>query len=291
MKVSLAQLKAVVAVYQTRSIVKAAEILNITQPAVTTRIKNIEEISGSVLFDRSNQMMPTQKCRQIIKMAEEYIYLNAKIAEFVSDKISIDLIFRIGVSETIAQYWLSDFVKKMHEYFPHLTVEITVENSENLENMLIKSEIDIAILMGPIVGVSIRNIFLNPVEMSWYCPKKIENTPDLNNFPVITFPIKYQPFLKLKNSLFSLYGSDVKIYTSNSISAALRLISDGFAVGALPSIPLINAQLKKFELELPLYELNFTISFLESGNIDLKSEIARIAKQTENNIYNSYKDL
>ena len=59
MNFTLDQLRAFLEISHAGGVRKAAERLNITQPAVTARLKALEDTLGTELFDRSAGMMLT----------------------------------------------------------------------------------------------------------------------------------------------------------------------------------------------------------------------------------------
>ncbi|GAR25902.1 HTH-type transcriptional regulator TfdS [Salmonella enterica] len=61
MKHELSSMKAFVALAETTSFNKAAKSLNITQPALTRRIKNMEDDLHTLLFERTTRTVTLTK--------------------------------------------------------------------------------------------------------------------------------------------------------------------------------------------------------------------------------------
>ncbi len=61
MNFTLDQLRAFLAVAETGGVRKAADALNLTQPAVTARVKALEDAVGEELFDRADKMALTRR--------------------------------------------------------------------------------------------------------------------------------------------------------------------------------------------------------------------------------------
>ena len=148
---NLDQLRAFLAVVRHGGVNKAAGSLNLTQPAVTTRIKRLEEALGTELFERSPGRLKLTKRGELLQtFAEQFERLSDKVEETVVSREGIDRHLRIGASETIAQCWLPDLVAALRADFPNLIVEINVDISVNLRAGLLDREIDLALLLGPI---------------------------------------------------------------------------------------------------------------------------------------------
>jgi DNA-binding transcriptional LysR family regulator len=238
-RLNLDQLRAFLAVVRTGAIRKAAELLNITQPAVTTRIKNLEATLGADLFERSSSgMRLTKRGDLLVRYAEQIEQLAELVGKDVMDPVGVEGHLRLGVSETIAQCWLPDFVAELHRRFPTLEIEINVDISINLRNDLLNREIDLAILLGPISEYSVDNVDLPAFDLQWYCAIDAEEPEDgpagLLRKPVITYARNTRPYRELKAKLFEHMGPAVSTFPSSSLSACFRLVEAGLGVAALP---------------------------------------------------------
>ena len=160
----LDQLQTLVAVSRYESVSKAAHALNLTQPAVTTRIKSLEDTLGLQIFERDSKgMRLTKRGSMLLQFAEQFQHLSDLLEERVVDPQSVNQLLRIGVSETVAQSWLPDFIGALRVIYPNLKVEISVDISINLRDQLLGREIDLAVLLGPISDYTIDNIPLPSV--------------------------------------------------------------------------------------------------------------------------------
>src|SRR5690349_11070790 len=75
-------IEAFVAVIETGSIVAASTRLHLTQPGVTRRIQNLEEILGATLLDRqSKPLKPTPSGREAYELGRRIL---GAVADFVS---------------------------------------------------------------------------------------------------------------------------------------------------------------------------------------------------------------
>lgn len=70
---SLDQIRAFLAVCRTGGVQKAAQHLHLTQPAVTTRIKKLEDNLGVALFERhASGMKLTKRGELLLQYAEQF---------------------------------------------------------------------------------------------------------------------------------------------------------------------------------------------------------------------------
>ncbi|MEZ5583337.1 MAG: LysR substrate-binding domain-containing protein [Candidatus Competibacteraceae bacterium] len=69
------------------------------------------------------------------RYAEQIERTARQIEKDVMDPKGVEGLLRIGVSETIAQCWLPDFISRLHQRFPNLEIEINVDISVNLREV------------------------------------------------------------------------------------------------------------------------------------------------------------
>ena len=138
-------------VAETKNITKASEILNISQPAVTKHIKNLEEQLGNPLFIRTKKGV-------ILNEYGEKIFLNVKQAlnllseseKEISKYKSLNKgTIKIGISTTLARKYLLKYIKKFHETYPNIVIDIYTDATKDLIKQLKNGVIDIIISKFP----------------------------------------------------------------------------------------------------------------------------------------------
>lgn len=125
------------------SISKAAERLYVSQPAVTKSIKNLEGNLGVILFHRTSKGVTLTGEGKIlyehVKLAFTEIRQGEKLIKKLKDK-SLGVV-RIGISNTLCKYYFMPYLKKFHELYPNIKIEITnrvtLETLEHLEKGLL----------------------------------------------------------------------------------------------------------------------------------------------------------
>jgi DNA-binding transcriptional LysR family regulator len=278
------QLRTFLAVSRFKSVSKAADALNLTQPAVTTRIKALEDNIGAALFDRSTGgMRLTKRGDMLVHYAEQFQHLSDLVEEHVIDASGVDRLMRLGASETIAQSWLPDFVGALHSKFPLLKIEISVDISLNLREQLLGREIDLAIMLGPVSDFTVDNVVLPDVPLAWFQAAGAK-TSDLSSSPIATYARNTRPFRELRTELFERFGPEVSLFPSSSLSSCFRLIEAGLCVGALPlslGRPLVNSgKLEEFDPGWIPKPLQFSASYLGEPRNHLIETAAKIAEET-----------
>ncbi|MFT3902073.1 MAG: LysR family transcriptional regulator [Niabella sp.] len=129
---------------------KAAEELFITQPAVSKHIHEIEELYKIKLFERNGTRIKlTQAGNILLKYAEEIfdIYRNIEF-EFAALTKDIKGKLKMGASTTVAQYFIPKHLASFKQKFPDLKITLLVHNTEEIENLLLESKINLGIVEG-----------------------------------------------------------------------------------------------------------------------------------------------
>ena len=147
---NLKQLEAFLWVARLGSFSKTAERLFTTQPAISSRIANLEDELRTVLFDREGGAVRiTAAGHGLLPLAEDALGAVQTMRERAGMPAEVSGLLRLGVSETIVQTWLSDLLAELRVTYPALDVEISVDVTANLRNELVEHALDLALLMGP----------------------------------------------------------------------------------------------------------------------------------------------
>ena len=125
---------------------KTAELLNMTQPAVTQHIHFLEEQYGCKLFryDRRTLTM-TKEAELLQKYAENVLYQEKKLKAELEQSDGVSL--SIGATKTIGEYVIGDHVSAFLSEPDH-RISVTVENTETLLTDLSAGKIDFALIEG-----------------------------------------------------------------------------------------------------------------------------------------------
>lgn len=261
---------------------KASERLHLSQPAVSTRIANLEAELQVSLFDRGpGRLILTKQGQQLLTYAEQILFVEEEIKHRVGSAAQVEGLFRIGASETIAQAWLPDFLQAFSIAYPSVNVDLTVDISGALRDGLVERRLDLAFLMGPVSEFSVKNVALPRFDLHWFRATALGDV-DLAQTPVISYASRTRPHRELTSALAQRVGPKMRVFTSASLSASLRMIAAGIAVGPYPKVlaaPFIAAgEVVEFDPDLPLSPLEFTASYLAEPRSMLIESSAEMAQ-------------
>lgn len=262
---------------------KAAERLHLSQPAVSTRIGNLEDELRVPLFERSpGSLVLTKHGTLLLSYAEQMLFVEEEIKQRVANPSEAEGLFRVGASETIAQAWLPDFLKAFSERYPRVNIELTVDISLDLRAALLERRLDLVFLMGPVSEFSVQNVILPNFDLHWYRSRDNPQT-DLTKIPVISYSSRTRPYRELMSELSRRIGPKVRVFASASLSASLKMIATGIAVGPYPRALaddfLASGRIVEFDAGFSPEPLEFTASYLSEPRSFLVETSAEMARE------------
>lgn len=142
------QLSAVVAVAETRSVTRAAELLHVVQPAVTRQIRLLEEELGVQLFERSRHgMLPTVAGEAMIAHARRVLQeIERAKAEIRPRALGIGGLVTVGFLASTTDLLVAPMLERLKEEYPGVRLRIRSGFSGDLQAALDRGEIDVALL-------------------------------------------------------------------------------------------------------------------------------------------------
>ncbi|KIT17980.1 LysR family transcriptional regulator [Jannaschia aquimarina] len=285
-RLNFEQIRTFVQVVRSGGIGRAADVLHLTQPAVTARIRGLETQLGAQLFTREARgMRLTKRGELLLRHAERLDALADAIERDVIDPEAIEGLLRIGASETIAQTWLPDFVEAIHRRWPRLTIELDVDVTIALRERLLEGRLDLGLLLGPLSHAGIDNVALPDVPLAWCAAagSAVERPDLLLAKPIVSFSRVTRPFRELVEALRENLGGAPSPFPSASLSAALRLIERGLCVGAMPA-PMVaegiaRGTLVRFDPGFDLPALRFVAAYRVEPPSHAVTSAAGIARE------------
>lgn len=295
MNIDLELYKIFYIVAKSGSISAATKILFISQPAITSQIKNLERQLEINLFTRTkNGVILTNEGRILfnyIKNGMENIMNGENAINNIKNLDSGTI--RIGVSTTICRHILMPYLEEFHEKYPKIDIQINNNLQTNLLKELKNGNLDILVIFSP--SIENKDILLTPiieVQDIFVTGKKYYNKikkdltiNDLKTLPLI-FPESSSNSRKhlekyLKNNNINLKPK-LEVMSHNLIT---DLIKAGFGIGYTTkefiSTELNNKTLYEIKIKPTIPKRTIVIATLnkEEPNYSSKKLIEIITKQ------------
>lgn len=268
-------------VVKTGSFTGAADILCITQPAVSQAVKLMEQELGSRLFLRTGKgvkLTPegamlygyVEKGYEAILSGENQL---AKIMEYESGEI------RIGASDMTLKYYLLPYLEKFHEEYPKIKVTVTNAPTPETIRYLNEEKIDFGIVSEPFDNKynikaskvkTIEDIFVAGRKFSHLARRTI-GLKDLEQMPIIclegnTSTRKYMDDFLAENQV--VLKPEFELATSDMIvQFALRNLGVGCVVSEFAKDWIDEGRLSVLKFNCKIPKRNFCIITSEKNAV------------------------
>lgn len=183
-----------IAVAENLNFSKAAADLNISQPAVTKHIKELEARFKANLFERKgNRVFLTRKGKIVYNSYKQIEQLYRDI-EFKISQLNHDVSgdFVIGASSTISQYLIPKIIASFHKRYPKINIHLINGNSFDMEQLLLKNKVDLALVENYASQLGVRykdflddELIVVTGGSSVYSKRKTISKVDLLELPIV----------------------------------------------------------------------------------------------------------
>ncbi|MFN3655737.1 MAG: LysR substrate-binding domain-containing protein [Pseudolabrys sp.] len=139
------QLRTFIAIAETGSFTKAAEVVNKTQSAVSMQMKRLEERLERSIFARDGRASKlTEDGQRLLDYARRIVKLNIETLAAFSDELSGHV--RLGVPDDYADRYLPEIMARFSRAYPSVELTVICEPSVDLLERIDANEIDLAIV-------------------------------------------------------------------------------------------------------------------------------------------------
>ncbi|MBE6631734.1 MAG: LysR family transcriptional regulator [Ruminococcaceae bacterium] len=290
------KLETLLTVAECRNFTKAAEILSLTQPAVSHHITQLESQYGVKLFLRGRgDFRLTEEGKVAVKYAKRLKAIHDKmISEMSGDRRSLSRL-RIGITHTSENNAIVEVLAKYVNAHPHINITITTDTINKLYDMLETYVIDIAIIDGKRFSQNLNYFMLdtdhlvcvignnNPLSThSMVTIEQLKRENMILRLPSSTTRQLFEATLMSVNE--SIENFNVALEVDN-VATIKDLVRKGLGVSVLPKSACMD-ELKKGELTvLPVENLTMmremNIAYNKDfGYIDFLNDIIKRYQST-----------
>jgi DNA-binding transcriptional LysR family regulator len=131
---------------------RAAAALNLSQPAISKSLKELEDGLQLTLIDRSARSVRlTEAGRLLYERARELFGVEQVAERELRELRGLKRgLLRIGASTTIATYFLPPVLGRFHLRHPRVRIRAASANTRTILRLLLESKIDVALVEGPV---------------------------------------------------------------------------------------------------------------------------------------------
>lgn len=243
-------------VVTTGNILKASELLYISQPAVSRAIKQLEDDIGCQLFVRSSRgVRLTNQGEILYKYAKQAITFlkvgEKKVSEY--ENLNYGEVV-VGVSDTLCKYYLTPYLNTFNNKYPNIRIHIKCHNTPETVKLLKEGQVDLAIITSP---QNRENLTLLPVLQIQDC---------------FIVGEKYRFLSQKKHHLWEITSYPIILLTN--ISNSRLFINDYFQNNSVVLEPAF--ELGNFDLLAHFARNNFGIACVMKNFINEDLEVGRL---------------
>lgn len=250
---NIEQFKAFVYVALTGSFSKAGEILFVSQPSISARIKSLEESLGYPLFHRkSKNITLTTEGETFLPFAENILDELLNGLDAIQQKTSTTKgVLNIASVLTVAQYILPELISEFHTRYPNVIPMIQTGHSHNVLDMVLNHEVPLGISRS-VSHPDIHTVHLIDDEMilavypehSFFDRSNV-TIEDVAQEPLILFNRGSVDRTLIDNTFNSMNVVPNVVMEVDNIELVKQMIKKRLGIGLLPKFAIENTLKKK----------------------------------------------
>lgn len=139
-----------ITVAEQRGFTRAAELLHMTQPAVSSHIQALERTVGARLLDRTNKYVQLNKAGEIVyHHAKEIVNLYTRMGNLLDDlQHTASGSLMIGASYTFGEYIMPHVLHRLCAKYPLVAPSLTIANTKEIAELVARRQLDVGIAEG-----------------------------------------------------------------------------------------------------------------------------------------------
>lgn len=273
-RLSLTNLETLCWIARLGSFTAAAQRLNTTQPAISGRVKELEQSLRVKLFHRQGRRMElTILGRELVERAQPLLNRLEDVVISLENPAAATGIIRMGVGEMVAITWFGAMMARLQQQMPRVTYQIEVDLTVNMRQKLELGQLDLAIVAAPLDSNRLATTSLGSVNVLWVVAPALRRTAQkqkmsvadmLAAHPIWSLPRPSYMHPMAIETLRQHRVAHTSINTCNSLQSMVEMVARGAGIALLPE-NLVAARIKARELvslsaELPPQRLEFVIA-------------------------------
>lgn len=244
------QLRTFVTVAQLGHLTQAAEVLHLSQPAVTAQIKAVEEEVGMPLFERTaGGVVLTRAGQELLPQAQEILASAKNLLNHArSLKGQLTGKAQLGITLMPSVLRVGPWVARLSERYPLLEVCLHQGVTGDVLNAVRKKELDGGFYLGKNPYVNVHTVLLDNMRLrialpSGWLARVTEFTPrELGKLPWVGIS-QFSSLSKIVSELWrELNISPKKVSESDYFLTSMELVKAGVGLALLPETEALAAQ-------------------------------------------------
>jgi len=238
-KLEIQDLKLIYCIEKTGNLTKAAKEMYLTQPALSHKLKKIEELFEVQFFKRvNNKMIMTDAGKILLKAAEDILpkleFYEKQLSQLIKGEYGE---LTISTECYTAYHWLPPVLSTFNKKYPNISINISTEATKNPLKHLLEGKIDIGLLINPSTNNNLNYFKLLKDEMllvvhknHHLIAKKYIEANDLTSEKFIMYDEPFEDNFFAKNILIPKNVIPEKVIKLQLTEAIIEMVKAGLRV-------------------------------------------------------------
>ncbi|MFQ6550239.1 LysR family transcriptional regulator [Aestuariibius sp. 2305UL40-4] len=219
---------------------RVADRLLVTQPAISSRVRALEDFLRTDLVDRSQSRFAlTERGQEMAILAERMLDLKARMVGGDSATSESERI-RIAAVSLMLKTWMPGLLARLEDLWPGLPVDVVSASDHQLTRYLPTAEIDVAFLSNVAPRVQLPRHFTVNYAVRWIASASLVGKEgqmlteaDLASLPLLHYP-RTSPLFSLTAGLDR--SPTAVSHSANSLGTLIWMLQEGMGIAAIPAI-------------------------------------------------------
>lgn len=260
------QFEIIPVVAESKSFSKAAKLLHLSQPAISSKVQAMEDFYGVKLFHRTAQGVTLTEAGKIVAAySARFLDLHQAMDEDLRQLLSLNPPLTIGASCTAGNYAMPCSIRSFKTRYPQANIKLDIANSTVTLEKLANGEIDVAVVEGEvnIPGITARLLDRKKLVLIAH-----HQEPARSRKEISLKELKLKPFVirekgaaihhvlhyALAEHGYSLDDLNI-VAEMNSIHSVKAAVEGGMGVSIVPEIAVENELAAGLVKVIPIREL------------------------------------
>jgi len=215
----LTQLKYFVTIAETLSFTRAAEMLHVSQPALSYQVCRLERELGTRLFDRRHRRITLAPDGEIfLPLAQAVLFRADEAVRVLKEHLGVEAgEVRMGCNPSVAAYFVPSLVASFRGNFPRVRVQVVEGGDIELQHRVLEGSLDFALVTAP------------------GSPQTLEVTPLIAEELLLVVPLGHRLAQRVTISLAEL-AHEQFVLPTNIFNVTTQLIDSCRRVGFEPHV-------------------------------------------------------
>ncbi len=257
--ITFRQLQYLVAIADELHFGRAAKRVNVSQPTLSSQFSALEQKLGRKLIERDRKsVFVTPLGREVVERARRILNDVQGLSDFVNaSRAELSGKLKLGVPPTLGPYLLPHMVPVMHKRYPRLKLYISEGTPRNIQDALVRGELDMVLSPSPIVHSTLKvcrlfeeELFVVSAPDHELCSKPEITLDDLQGQKVLTLETGHHLHAQVRQ-VCDAHGAEMLFdYEGTSLDTLRHMVGMGTGLSFFPELYILSEMRSQKEVKV-----------------------------------------